>query len=32
VSSDDVRRAGAHAFVPKDELPDAPLGRLLDAR
>jgi DNA-binding NarL/FixJ family response regulator len=28
-SAEDVRRSGAHAFVPKDELPDAPLGPLL---
>jgi DNA-binding NarL/FixJ family response regulator len=26
-----VRAAGAHAFVPKDELPNAPLERLLTA-
>jgi DNA-binding NarL/FixJ family response regulator len=28
-SSEDVRRCGAEAFVPKDELPNAPLHRLL---
>jgi DNA-binding NarL/FixJ family response regulator len=28
-SPEDVRRCGADAFVPKDELPDAPLQRLL---
>jgi DNA-binding NarL/FixJ family response regulator len=28
-SPDDVRRCGANAFIPKDELPDAPLHRLL---
>jgi CheY-like chemotaxis protein len=28
-SPEDVRSSGAHAFVPKDELPDAPLRRLL---
>jgi CheY-like chemotaxis protein len=28
-SSDDVRRSGAGGFVPKQELPNAPLGRLL---
>jgi DNA-binding NarL/FixJ family response regulator len=28
-SPDDVRTSGAGAFVPKDELPNAPLGRLL---
>ena len=32
VTSDDVHRSGAQAFVPKDELPDAQLGPLLDAR
>jgi DNA-binding NarL/FixJ family response regulator len=28
---EDVRRVGAQAFVPKDELPNAPLQELLDA-
>jgi hypothetical protein len=28
-SPDDVRASGAGAFVPKDELPNAPLERLL---
>ena len=28
-SAEDVRSSGAHAFVPKDELSDAPLRRLL---
>jgi DNA-binding NarL/FixJ family response regulator len=28
-SPEDVRRCGAGAFVPKDELPNAPLRRLL---
>jgi DNA-binding NarL/FixJ family response regulator len=28
-SPEDVRRCGAHAFVAKGELPDAPLQRLL---
>jgi DNA-binding NarL/FixJ family response regulator len=28
-SADDVRRSGARAFVPKDELPDVRLHRLL---
>ncbi|MCW3064435.1 MAG: response regulator receiver protein [Solirubrobacterales bacterium] len=28
-SAEDVRRSGAGAFVPKDELPSAPLVRLL---
>jgi CheY-like chemotaxis protein len=30
-SPDDVRRSGADAFVPKDQLPNAPLHRLLGA-
>jgi DNA-binding NarL/FixJ family response regulator len=30
-SPDDVRRSGANAFVPKDQLPNAPLRRLLGA-
>ena len=29
---DEVRRVGARGFVPKDELPNAPLQELLDAR
>jgi hypothetical protein len=29
---DDVRSAGAGAFVPKDALPNAPLGSLLERR
>jgi DNA-binding NarL/FixJ family response regulator len=28
-SSDDVRRSGARGFVPKSELPNAPLAQLL---
>jgi DNA-binding NarL/FixJ family response regulator len=28
---EDVRRVGAQGFVPKDELPNAPLQELLDA-
>jgi hypothetical protein len=28
-SSDDVRRSGALGFVPKSELPNAPLAQLL---
>jgi DNA-binding NarL/FixJ family response regulator len=28
-SPEDVRTSGAHAFIPKDELSDAPLRRLL---
>jgi hypothetical protein len=28
-SLDDVRASGAHAFVAKDDLPNAPLERLL---
>jgi CheY-like chemotaxis protein len=28
-SDDDVRRCGAGAFIPKDQLPNAPLKRLL---
>jgi len=28
---EDVRRVGARGFVPKDELPNAPLQELLDA-
>ncbi len=28
----DLRRSGAHGFVPKSELPDAPLGYLLADR
>jgi DNA-binding NarL/FixJ family response regulator len=31
-TAEDVRDSGAAAFVPKDELPRAPLGRLLDSR
>jgi DNA-binding NarL/FixJ family response regulator len=31
-SAEDVERSGAAAFVPKDELPNAPLRRLLDTR
>jgi DNA-binding NarL/FixJ family response regulator len=31
-SAEDVRRCGAAAFVAKDELPNAPLRRLLDGR
>jgi DNA-binding NarL/FixJ family response regulator len=30
--ADDVRRSGAHAFVAKDLLPNAPLRRLLNSR
>jgi DNA-binding NarL/FixJ family response regulator len=30
-SPEDVRRSGAHAFVPKADLPDVPLQRLLAA-
>src|SRR3954463_14385357 len=30
--ADDVRRSGAQAFVAKDQLPNAPLGRLLNSR
>jgi DNA-binding NarL/FixJ family response regulator len=30
-SPDDVRRSGADSFVPKAELPNAPLKRLLSA-
>jgi DNA-binding NarL/FixJ family response regulator len=30
--ADDVRRCGAHAFVAKDLLPNAPLRHLLSAR
>jgi DNA-binding NarL/FixJ family response regulator len=30
-SADDVRRSGAAAFVAKDQLPNAPLARLLAA-
>ncbi len=32
VSPDDVRRSGAHGFVPKSELPNASLQRLLADR
>ena len=32
VSEDDVRRCGANAFIPKKELPDAPLQELLGSR
>lgn len=28
----DLRRSGAHGFVPKSDLPDAPLGHLLADR
>jgi DNA-binding NarL/FixJ family response regulator len=28
-SADDVKQAGAEAFIPKDELPHAPLRRIL---
>ncbi|MEA2232840.1 MAG: two-component system, NarL family, response regulator DevR [Solirubrobacteraceae bacterium] len=31
-TADDVRRSGAHAFVAKDQLPNAPLRRLLNWR
>jgi DNA-binding NarL/FixJ family response regulator len=31
-SASDVRRVGAHGFVPKDQLPNAPLRRLLIGR
>jgi len=30
-TADEVRRSGARAFVPKADLPDAPLARLLGA-
>jgi DNA-binding NarL/FixJ family response regulator len=30
-TEDDVRRSGAAAFIAKDEMPNAPLGRLLAA-
>jgi DNA-binding NarL/FixJ family response regulator len=29
-SPDDVRRSGAGSFIPKDELPDAPLAALFE--
>jgi CheY-like chemotaxis protein len=31
-TAEDVRRSGAQAFVPKDDLPDAPLQQLLEAQ
>jgi DNA-binding NarL/FixJ family response regulator len=31
-TANDVRRSGAHGFVPKSELPDAPLEQLLASR
>ena len=31
-SAEDIRRCGAHAFVAKDQLPDAQLRRLLSSR
>jgi CheY-like chemotaxis protein len=31
-TAEELQRSGAHAFVAKDDLPDAPLKRLLEGR